>query len=46
MNGYNEEQGIWFKDIEIPLNYGLVAIIGNKGNGKSALTDIISLCGN
>lgn len=45
-NGYHEEQGIWFKDIEINLNSGLIAIIGNKGNGKSALTDIISLCGN
>lgn len=30
----------WF-DFEIPLNSGLVAIIGNKGSGKSALADII-----
>jgi ABC-type lipoprotein export system ATPase subunit len=30
----------WF-DAEIPLNTGLVAIIGNKGSGKSALADII-----
>lgn len=36
---------IWFKDIQIPLNPGLVAIVGSKGNGKSAITDIISLCG-
>lgn len=43
---YTEDKGIWFKNIDIPLNPGLVAIIGNKGNGKSALTDIISLCGN
>jgi len=43
---YNEEKGIWFKNIEIPLNPGFVSIIGNRGNGKSALTDIISLCGN
>ena len=35
----------WF-DCEIPLNAGLVAIIGNQGSGKSALTDIIALCGN
>ena len=35
----------WF-DCYVPLNPGLVAIIGNQGNGKSALTDIIALCGN
>jgi len=34
----------WFND-ELPLNSGLVAIIGRKGSGKSALADIISLCG-
>lgn len=33
---------IWF-DIDIPLNHDLVAIIGGKGNGKSALTDILAL---
>ena len=32
----------WFEN-SIPLNPGLVAIIGNKGKGKSALTDIIGL---
>lgn len=37
---------IWFEDIMIPLNSELIAIIGNKGNGKSALADIISLTGN
>ena len=31
---------IWF-DFNLPLNSGLVAIIGNKGSGKSALSDII-----
>jgi len=41
---YNEE--VWFKDISIDLNPELVAIIGNKGNGKSALADIIGLVGN
>lgn len=39
------EKSIWF-DCEIPLNPNLVAIIGNKGNGKSALSDIIALTGN
>ncbi len=34
----------WF-DCDIPLNSGLVAIIGNKGSGKSALSDIIGLLG-
>lgn len=35
----------WF-NAEIPLNPDLVAIIGNKGSGKSALSDIIALAGN
>lgn len=34
----------WF-DCEIPLNPDLVAVIGNKGSGKSALADIIGLLG-
>jgi ABC-type lipoprotein export system ATPase subunit len=34
----------WF-DCTIPLNHGLVAIIGNKGSGKSALADILGLLG-
>ncbi|MCK4736630.1 MAG: hypothetical protein KAT65_29520, partial [Methanophagales archaeon] len=34
---------IWFDDLKIDLNHELLAIIGNKGNGKSALTDIIGL---
>lgn len=46
ISGYKEnDHGAWFKDVEIPLNHELVAIIGNKGNGKSALADIIGLCG-
>jgi hypothetical protein len=36
---------IWF-DNAIPFNHGLVAIIGNKGKGKSALTDILGLLAN
>lgn len=31
----------WF-DFELPLNPGLVSIIGSKGSGKSALADIIA----
>ena len=34
----------WF-DNEIQINSGLVAIIGKKGSGKSALTDSIALIG-
>lgn len=34
----------WF-DTELPINSGLTAVIGNKGSGKSALTDIISMLG-
>lgn len=35
----------WF-DCSIPLNDELVAVIGNKGSGKSALSDILGLLGN
>jgi ABC-type lipoprotein export system ATPase subunit len=34
----------WF-DVEVPLNHDLVAIIGNKGSGKSALADVLALIG-
>ena len=36
---------IWF-DCQIPLNFDMVAIIGNKGTGKSALADVLALAGN
>jgi ABC-type lipoprotein export system ATPase subunit len=36
----------WFTGKEILLNPGLIAIIGNKGSGKSALADILALAGN
>ncbi|MHA1228672.1 MAG: TrlF family AAA-like ATPase, partial [Candidatus Hodarchaeales archaeon] len=35
----------WFNDVSLQLNADLVAIIGNKGSGKSALADIIALIG-
>ena len=35
---------VWFDKMEIEINPGLVALIGNKGNGKSAVADIVSLC--
>jgi len=35
----------WF-DCSLPLSSELVAVIGNKGSGKSALSDIIGLLGN
>lgn len=37
---------IWFDGCNIELNSGLISIIGNKGNGKSALADILGLMGN
>ncbi len=43
---YDDKYGKWFKDISIPLNKELVAIIGHKGSGKSAIADIIALCSN
>jgi ABC-type lipoprotein export system ATPase subunit len=43
---YNESKGIWFKNQEAYLSKELTAIIGNKGKGKSAITDIIGLLGN
>lgn len=44
--GYDGRHGSWFDREQIDLGKELVAIIGNKGNGKSALTDIIGLLGN
>jgi hypothetical protein len=34
------KSGGWFEDVEIPLNAGLVSIIGQKGSGKSALAEV------
>ncbi len=45
INEYKGQNGVWFNNINIKLNQELVAIIGNKGSGKSALSDILALCG-
>ena len=39
---YNEN---WLDGTELTLNHDLVAIIGNKGSGKSALADVIAFLG-
>lgn len=36
----------WFDDIKVELNPEMAAIIGNKGNGKSALSDSLGLVAN
>lgn len=36
----------WLGGTNLPLSSDLVAIIGNKGSGKSALADVIALLGN
>lgn len=40
-----EENDVWFH-CDIPINFDMVAIIGNKGSGKSALADVLALAGN
>jgi len=34
----------WF-NVDVPLSHDLIAIIGNKGSGKSAMADIVALAG-
>ncbi|WP_210280532.1 TrlF family AAA-like ATPase [Rhizobium leguminosarum] len=36
----------WLDGVDLQLNSDLIAIIGNKGSGKSALADILALLGN
>ncbi len=45
VEGYTGSNGAWFKDVVIPFNPELTAIIGNKGSGKSAVADILGLLG-
>ena len=46
IDGYSGAKGKWFEKTKIPFNKELVAIIGNKGNGKSAISDILAHCCN
>ncbi len=47
ISGYAGNKGLWFSDFTtLEFNKELVAIIGNKGNGKSAISDIIGLLTN
>ena len=44
---YNGNKGTWFSGFgTLEFNKELIAIIGNKGNGKSAISDIIGLLTN
>jgi ABC-type lipoprotein export system ATPase subunit len=40
-----KDVGQWLHGCDLPLNPELVAIIGNKGSGKSALADVIATLG-
>ncbi|MGR6839516.1 PHP domain-containing protein [Aliivibrio wodanis] len=42
--GASDSNNKWFDNINIPLNKELITIIGHKGNGKSAVSDIIAMC--
>ncbi|MES2508971.1 MAG: ABC transporter [Pseudomonadota bacterium] len=45
-NAENATVDSWLGGTNLPLSSDLVAIIGNKGSGKSALADVIALLGN
>lgn len=45
-NAAATQAGTWLDGVNLPLSADLVAIIGNKGSGKSALADVIALLGN
>lgn len=40
----NINKNLFIEDVEMPLNRNLVAIIGGKGSGKTALLDLIANC--
>ena len=41
--GYNEANGVWFKEVNIEFNPEMTVIIGNKGSGKTAIAEITAL---
>jgi len=43
---YKGEHGDWFDNVHIHFNPELNVVIGNKGSGKSAISDTIGLLGN
>lgn len=45
IEGYAGANGSWFRNVSVPFNPELTAIIGNKGSGKSAVADILGLLG-
>lgn len=42
---FSIENSDWFQPTELPLNPGLVAIIGARGSGKTAFADLIAVGG-
>jgi ABC-type lipoprotein export system ATPase subunit len=46
LSTYDGRKGLWFKNFKVQLGFELIAIIGNKGKGKSALADVLGLLGN
>src|SRR5690606_22060091 len=42
INSVSVMEADWLKTTEIPINSGLVAIIGARGSGKTALVEIIA----
>ena len=42
--GKEDANSIWFESVCIPVNSELVTVIGHKGSGKSALSDILAVC--
>ena len=45
VSNYDGRNGKWFANTKIEFGHELTVIIGNKGSGKSAITDILGLCG-